>query len=73
MKKIKSRECNMSDLSSYNRQTNNELLLNNSRNTADLFRFQHTINVENKFEVFKEVCKNSRQYLDYVTFVYMYL
>ena len=37
--KIKSRARSASDLSSYNLPTNSELLLNNSRTGADLFRF----------------------------------
>ena len=62
----------MSDLSSYNWPTNSELLLNNSRTGADLFRLKHTINDENTLEVLSVfqlsaiALKNSHQYLDYV-------
>ena len=37
VKKIKSRGCSASDLSSYNWRTHSELLLNNSRSGAHLF------------------------------------
>ena len=36
-KKMKSRACSASDLSSYNWPTNSEVSLNNSRNGADLY------------------------------------
>ena len=79
VKKIKSGARSASDISSYNLLTNSELFLSNSRTGADLFRFKHTINVENTFEVFSFfqlsaiALKNSRQYLDYVAYVFMYL
>ena len=59
--------------------TNSELLLNNSRTRADLFRFEHTINNENAFEVFSFfelsaiALKKSRQKLDCFAHLYMYL
>ena len=52
---------------------------NKSHTGADLFRFYCTINDENKFEVYSNfqlsafALKNSRQYLDYVAYIYMYL
>ena len=42
----------MNEISSYNWLTNSELLLNNLHTKADLFRFLHTINDENTYEVF---------------------
>ena len=66
-----------SDLYSYNRPANSELLHNNSRTRADLFRFELTINDENRFEVFSFfqlstiALKKSRQTSDCFANVYM--
>ena len=49
---IKSRVRSAIDLFSYYWPTNSELLLNNSRTRADLFRFEQTINNGNTFEDF---------------------
>ena len=75
---IKSRARSLSDLSSYNWPTKSELLLNNL--LLELIYFDsNTINDENTFEVFSFfqlsaiALKNSRQYLDCVAYVDMYL
>ena len=54
------------------------ILLNNLRNRADLFPFEHTINDENTFALFSFLqfsaiaLRKSRQYLDCIVYIYMY-